>query len=43
MSKLTLVQVQMQQTGRYTVTVSNDDEVREVIFNLEVKGLVYRS
>ncbi|XP_029924287.1 platelet-derived growth factor receptor beta-like isoform X2 [Myripristis murdjan] len=35
-STLTLVRVQMEQTGRYTATVSNDDEVREVVFNLEV-------
>ncbi|XP_076026616.1 platelet-derived growth factor receptor beta-like isoform X2 [Genypterus blacodes] len=37
-SKLMLAGVQMQQTGSYTLTASNDDEVREVIFNLEVKA-----
>lgn len=35
---LTLVRVQMDQTGSYTVTVSNDDDVEEVVFTLEVKG-----
>lgn len=38
MSTLTLVRVQMDQTGSYTATVSNEDDVDEVIFNLEVKG-----
>ncbi|XP_044078455.1 platelet-derived growth factor receptor beta-like isoform X1 [Siniperca chuatsi] len=38
MSTLTLVRVQMDQTGSYTVTVSNNDDVEEVIFNLEVKA-----
>ncbi|XP_070773133.1 platelet-derived growth factor receptor beta-like [Enoplosus armatus] len=37
-STLTLVRVQMDQTGSYTVTVSNDDDVEEVVFNLEVKA-----
>ncbi|KAM4620445.1 platelet-derived growth factor receptor beta-like isoform 2-T2 [Polymixia lowei] len=35
-SMLTLVRVQMEQQGSYTATVANDDEVREVTFNLEV-------
>ena len=38
MSTLTLVQVQTDQTGSYTATVSNDDDTDEIIFNLEVKG-----
>ncbi|XP_041807993.1 platelet-derived growth factor receptor beta-like [Chelmon rostratus] len=37
-SMLTLVRVQMDQTGSYTVTVSNDDDVEEVVFTLEVKA-----
>ncbi|XP_040006947.1 platelet-derived growth factor receptor beta-like [Xiphias gladius] len=37
-STLTLVRVQMDQTGSYTATVSNEDDVDEVIFNLEVKA-----
>ncbi|XP_045896924.1 platelet-derived growth factor receptor beta-like [Micropterus dolomieu] len=36
MSTLTLVRVQMNQTGRYTATVSNDDDEEEIVFNLEV-------
>lgn len=28
----------MDQTGSYTVTVSNEDDIAEVIFNLEIKG-----
>ncbi|KAM8742681.1 platelet-derived growth factor receptor beta-like isoform 2-T3 [Acanthopagrus schlegelii] len=38
MSTLTLVRVQMDQTGSYTATASNDDDIEEVIFNLEVKA-----
>ncbi|XP_078028845.1 platelet-derived growth factor receptor beta-like isoform X2 [Epinephelus lanceolatus] len=37
-SKLTLVRVQMDQTGSYTAIVSNEDDAEEVIFNLEVKA-----
>lgn len=37
-STLTLVRVQMDQTGSYTVTVSNDDDSEEVVFSLEVKA-----
>ncbi|XP_071362423.1 platelet-derived growth factor receptor beta-like isoform X2 [Trachinotus anak] len=37
-SSLTLVRVQMDQTGSYTVTVSNDDDIDEVVFKLEVKA-----
>ncbi|XP_073336235.1 platelet-derived growth factor receptor beta-like [Pagrus major] len=37
-STLTLVRVQMDQTGRYTATASNDDDLEEGIFNLEVKA-----
>ncbi|KAM9348691.1 platelet-derived growth factor receptor beta-like [Symphorus nematophorus] len=37
-STLTLVRVQMDQTGSYTVTASNDDDFEEVVFNLEVKA-----
>ncbi|XP_041657941.1 platelet-derived growth factor receptor beta-like [Cheilinus undulatus] len=37
-STLTLVRVQMDQTGNYTVTVSNDDDIQEVVFSLEVKA-----
>ena len=40
MSTLTLVRVQMDQTGSYTATASNDDDIEEVIFNLEVKGQI---
>lgn len=35
---LTLVRVQMDQTGSYMVTVSNEDDFAEVLFNLEIKG-----
>ncbi|XP_030294080.1 platelet-derived growth factor receptor beta-like isoform X3 [Sparus aurata] len=38
LSTLTLVRVQMDQTGSYTATASNDDDVEEVIFKLEVKA-----
>ncbi|CAJ1063217.1 platelet-derived growth factor receptor beta-like isoform X2 [Xyrichtys novacula] len=38
LSTLTLVRVRMDQTGSYTVTVSNDDDIQEVTFNLEVKA-----
>ncbi|KAM7373801.1 hypothetical protein PAMP_006504 [Pampus punctatissimus] len=37
-STLTLVRVQMDQTGSYTVSVSNDDNTEEVVFYLEVKA-----
>ncbi|KAL7389242.1 hypothetical protein ABVT39_000342 [Epinephelus coioides] len=37
-STLTLVRVQMDQTGSYTAIVSNEDDAEEVIFNLEVKA-----
>lgn len=37
-STLTLVRVQMDQTGSYTATVSNDDDIEEVVFELEVKA-----
>lgn len=37
-STLTLVRVQMDHTGSYTATVSNDDDVEEVVFTLEVKA-----
>ncbi|KAM6983424.1 platelet-derived growth factor receptor beta-like [Tautogolabrus adspersus] len=37
-STLTLVRVQMDQTGSYTVTVGNNDDIQEVVFNLEVKA-----
>lgn len=37
-STLTLVRVQMDQTGSYTATVSNEDDVEEVVFNLEIKA-----
>uniref|UniRef100_UPI0037E78E7A platelet-derived growth factor receptor beta-like isoform X2 n=1 Tax=Semicossyphus pulcher TaxID=241346 RepID=UPI0037E78E7A len=37
-STLTLVRVQLDQTGSYTATVSNDDDVQEIVFNLEVKA-----
>ncbi|XP_023264158.1 platelet-derived growth factor receptor beta-like, partial [Seriola lalandi dorsalis] len=37
-STLTLVRVQMDQTGNYTATVSNDDDVDEIVFKLEVKA-----
>ncbi|XP_062262639.1 platelet-derived growth factor receptor beta-like isoform X2 [Platichthys flesus] len=35
---LTLVRVPMDQTGSYTATVSNDDGIEEVVFNLKVKA-----
>ncbi|KAM3869024.1 platelet-derived growth factor receptor beta-like [Diretmus argenteus] len=35
-STLTLGQVQMEQRGSYTATVSNDDDIREVVYNLQV-------
>ncbi|KAK2882351.1 platelet-derived growth factor receptor beta-like isoform X1 [Channa argus] len=38
MSTLTLVRVQMDQTGKYTVTVSNEDEVSVIVFSLEIKA-----
>ncbi|XP_020510949.3 platelet-derived growth factor receptor beta-like isoform X1 [Labrus bergylta] len=37
-STLTLDRVQMDQTGSYKVTVSNDDDIQEIVFNLEVKA-----
>nr|XP_043873916.1 platelet-derived growth factor receptor beta-like [Solea senegalensis] len=37
-SKLMLVHVQMDQTGSYVATVSNDDDIAEVVFKLEVKA-----
>ncbi|XP_063343755.1 platelet-derived growth factor receptor beta-like [Pelmatolapia mariae] len=37
-STLTLVRVQMDQTGSYTATISNDDDIREATFNLEVQA-----
>uniref|UniRef100_A0A3Q0T1L3 receptor protein-tyrosine kinase n=1 Tax=Amphilophus citrinellus TaxID=61819 RepID=A0A3Q0T1L3_AMPCI len=39
-SKLMLVRVQMDQTGSYTATISNDDDIKEVTFNLEVQALL---
>ena len=38
LSTLTLVRVRMEQRGSYTATVANDDEVREVVFDLQVTG-----
>ncbi|XP_069395461.1 platelet-derived growth factor receptor beta-like isoform X2 [Paralichthys olivaceus] len=35
---LTLIRVQMDQTGSYTASVSNDDGIEEVCFNLKVKA-----
>ena len=37
-SRLLLVGVQRKQSGSYTATVANKDELREVTFNLEVTG-----
>uniref|UniRef100_A0A3P8RY41 receptor protein-tyrosine kinase n=1 Tax=Amphiprion percula TaxID=161767 RepID=A0A3P8RY41_AMPPE len=37
-STLTLVRVQLDQTGSYTVTASNDDDVEEVVFYLQVEA-----
>ncbi|XP_018517468.1 platelet-derived growth factor receptor beta isoform X2 [Lates calcarifer] len=37
-STLMLVRVQMDQTGNYKATISNDDDSDEVVFNLEVKA-----
>ncbi|XP_063751235.1 platelet-derived growth factor receptor beta-like isoform X3 [Eleginops maclovinus] len=37
-STLMLVRVRLDQTGSYTASVSNEDEVEEVVFNLEVKA-----
>ncbi|XP_070712142.1 platelet-derived growth factor receptor beta-like [Pempheris klunzingeri] len=37
-STLTLVRVQMDQTGSYTATVFNDDDVSELVFVLKVKA-----
>ncbi|XP_044227141.1 platelet-derived growth factor receptor beta-like isoform X1 [Thunnus albacares] len=37
-STVTLVRVQMDQSGSYTATVSNDDDAAEVVFYLEVKA-----
>nr|XP_046266477.1 platelet-derived growth factor receptor beta-like isoform X2 [Scatophagus argus] len=37
-STLTLVRVQMDQTGSYTATASNEDDVQEVVFSLEVQA-----
>ncbi|KAK9537074.1 hypothetical protein VZT92_006810 [Zoarces viviparus] len=37
-SSLTLVRVQVDQTGSYTATVSNEDDIEEVFFRLEVKA-----
>ncbi|KAM9331690.1 platelet-derived growth factor receptor beta-like isoform 2-T4 [Pholidichthys leucotaenia] len=38
LTTLTLVRVQMAQTGSYMATVSNADDIAEVTFNLEVKA-----
>ncbi|KAM6986621.1 platelet-derived growth factor receptor beta-like [Aplochiton taeniatus] len=38
LSTLTLVRVRMEQRGFYTVQVSNEDELQEVTFNLQVKA-----
>ncbi|KAM3602102.1 uncharacterized protein V6R79_024362 [Siganus canaliculatus] len=38
LSTLRLVPVQLDQKGSYTVTVSNDDDVEEVVFTLEVEA-----
>ncbi|KAM4544457.1 platelet-derived growth factor receptor beta-like isoform 3-T4 [Odontesthes bonariensis] len=37
-STLTLVRLQMDQTGSYKATASNDDDFKEVVFDLEVKA-----
>uniref|UniRef100_A0A3Q3Q6T5 receptor protein-tyrosine kinase n=1 Tax=Monopterus albus TaxID=43700 RepID=A0A3Q3Q6T5_MONAL len=37
---LTLVRVQMDQTGSYMATVFNDDAAEEAVFNLEIKALL---
>ncbi|XP_051793851.1 platelet-derived growth factor receptor beta-like isoform X2 [Acanthochromis polyacanthus] len=37
-STLTLVRVQLDQTGSYTATASNDDDIEEVIFYLQVQA-----
>lgn len=37
-STLTLVRVQMDQTGSYAAVASNEDDEEEVVFSLEVKG-----
>ncbi|XP_034034116.1 platelet-derived growth factor receptor beta-like [Thalassophryne amazonica] len=36
-TSLVLVRIQMDQRGRYIVTISNDDDLKEAVFNLEVK------
>ncbi|XP_068187623.1 platelet-derived growth factor receptor beta-like isoform X2 [Antennarius striatus] len=38
LSILTLIRVQMEQMGTYTAIASNEDDVEEVAFNLEVKA-----
>ncbi|CAB1315890.1 unnamed protein product, partial [Coregonus sp. 'balchen'] len=39
LSTLTLVRVRMEQRGLYTVHVANEDEVKEITFDLQVKDL----
>ncbi|XP_041750373.1 platelet-derived growth factor receptor beta [Coregonus clupeaformis] len=38
LSTLTLVRVRMEQRGLYTVQVANEDEVKEITFDLQVKA-----
>ncbi|KAK6305688.1 hypothetical protein J4Q44_G00244680 [Coregonus suidteri] len=38
LSTLTLVRVRMEQMGLYTVQVANEDDVKEITFNLQVKA-----
>lgn len=37
-SVLTLVRVRMEQNGLYKVTVTNEDDSKEVTFEVQVKG-----
>ena len=39
-STLTLVKVKRQLRGLYTVQISNDDDAKELMFDIEVKGQI---
>lgn len=38
---LTLVRVRTEQKGLYTVLITNEDDVKEVTFALEVQGKIF--
>lgn len=42
LSTLILVRVRMEQMGPYTVQVANGDDVKEITFDLQVKGKIHK-